>query len=152
LHPIAATFSSLAIIFLLIERALSMKDSLTFGYSICSPLALVFAFIAWIIDLVLFNIVRHSIKHRGPVGSTAKYGNAIWMTLGAVVSLLVAYVMMRLRTRFDYGDAATEGSTWRQVRFHRYHGENLYGCIWRQVRFHRYRGENLYVEYVKDQM
>ena len=53
-------------------------------------LAFVVTLVAWVIDMVLWGIARTRIRDLDAVSGvslTAQYGNANWMTLGAVVAL-----------------------------------------------------------------
>jgi hypothetical protein len=43
---------------------------------------------AWVIDMVLFGIARQRFRE---IGIQAQYGNANWLTLGALVALLMGF-------------------------------------------------------------
>lgn len=51
-------------------------------------LALLTTFVAWVIDMILFGIGR---QRYHDAGDFAQYGNANWLTLGALVALLLAF-------------------------------------------------------------
>ena len=51
-------------------------------------LALLTTFVAWVIDMILFGIGR---ERYHDAGDAAQYGNANWLTLGALVALLLAF-------------------------------------------------------------
>lgn len=53
-----------------------------------SSLATLVTLVAFVIDMVLFGIVRNRLRKEG---ITAAYGNANWLTLGALVALLVGF-------------------------------------------------------------
>ena len=59
--------------------------------AIASLLAFLVTLVVWIIDMVLFGIVRDRIRDAANTDDAAQYGNANWMTLGALVSLALAF-------------------------------------------------------------
>jgi hypothetical protein len=54
--------------------------------ALSSALAALVTFIAFVLDIALFSIARHEFRK---FGWSSQYGNAMWMTLGALVALLV---------------------------------------------------------------
>ena len=56
--------------------------------TLLAGLALLVTFVAWVIDLILFGIGRQRYRNEG---EKAQYGNANWLTLGALVALLLAF-------------------------------------------------------------
>ncbi|KAF8487596.1 hypothetical protein JB92DRAFT_3021748 [Gautieria morchelliformis] len=96
LHPIAAGLSALAVLFGLCGAAYSRAGTIFMAFA--ASLATTVTLVAWIIDMVLWSIFRNSIRSAvaqsqvaQAVGNTsAQYGNAIWLTLGALVALLLA--------------------------------------------------------------
>ena len=56
--------------------------------TIMSVLAFLVTLVAWVIDMILWGIVRDRIRDQGV---SAQYGNANWLTLGAMVSLFLAF-------------------------------------------------------------
>ena len=45
-------------------------------------------FVAWVIDMILFGIARQRYRNDGDI---AQYGNANWLTLGALIALLLGF-------------------------------------------------------------
>ena len=56
--------------------------------TLLSGLALLATFIVFIIDMILFGIARQRYRNAGQI---AQYGNANWLTLGALVALLLGF-------------------------------------------------------------
>ena len=67
-------------------------------------LALITIFVVWVIDMVLFGIARQQYRNGF---TSAQYGNANWLTLGAFIALLLGFctsacgVFGRYRRRRD---------------------------------------------------
>jgi hypothetical protein len=57
--------------------------------ALIAGLAFLTCFVAWVIDMILFGIARQRYRDEG---TWAQYGNATWLTLGALVALLLAFV------------------------------------------------------------
>ena len=57
--------------------------------SLVSGLALVTTLVVWIIEMVLFGIARHRSRDRG---LDVTWGNANWLVLGALVSLVLGFI------------------------------------------------------------
>jgi hypothetical protein len=53
-----------------------------------SSFAALVTLVAWIIDMVLWSIARHEFRK---AGWSSQYGNAVWLTLGALAALLLAF-------------------------------------------------------------
>lgn len=76
--------------------------------AITSLLAFLATLIAWVIDMVLWGIVRNRIRDIEGTHSAAQYGNANWLTLGALVALALAFCagicgsFGRYRSRREY--------------------------------------------------
>ncbi|EKM74943.1 hypothetical protein AGABI1DRAFT_103194 [Agaricus bisporus var. burnettii JB137-S8] len=83
LHPIVAGMSGLAFIL-----GLSHARIGTVFMALVAGLAALVTFVVWVIDLVLFGIARHHFRDDGQL---AQYGNANWLTLGALVALLLGF-------------------------------------------------------------
>ena len=60
----------------------------TIMMSVFSALANLTALVVFVIDMVLWGIARNRLRG---LGLTAQYGNANWLTLGAVVALACGY-------------------------------------------------------------
>lgn len=58
--------------------------------SLLSALATIFTFIAWVCSMVLFGIARNHVRDNVP-GATASYGNANWIAVAALASLLIGF-------------------------------------------------------------
>ncbi|KAF8971176.1 hypothetical protein BDZ97DRAFT_1651645 [Flammula alnicola] len=85
LHPIAAGLSGFAFffgIFGLFRRFGTVMMTLLAG------LAMLTTFVVWVIDMILFGIARQRYRDDG---QRAQYGNANWLTLGALVALLLGF-------------------------------------------------------------
>ncbi|KAF8487591.1 pali-domain-containing protein [Gautieria morchelliformis] len=90
LHPLAAGLSALAVLFGLCGAAYSRAGTILMTFA--ATLATIITLIAWIIDMVLWSAFRSRIRAEvQAVGSpSAQYGNAIWLTLVALLALLLA--------------------------------------------------------------
>jgi hypothetical protein len=86
LHPIAAGLAGLAFLFGLCGASYQRVGTIVM--SLFSGLAAVLTLVVWIIDMVLFGIVRSRYRDGGV---TAQYGNANWLTLGALVALVIGF-------------------------------------------------------------
>ncbi|KAH0589634.1 hypothetical protein J132_09219 [Termitomyces sp. J132] len=102
LHPIAAGLSGIAFIFGLCGAAYHRVGTILM--SLFAGLATLVTLVAFILDMVLFGITRNRIRD---AGIPAQYGNANWLTLGALVALLIGFcasacgVFGRYRRRKD---------------------------------------------------
>jgi hypothetical protein len=85
LHPIAAGLSGLAVLFGIYGAAYHRTG--TVFMTVLASLATVVTLFVFVIDLALFGIVRRRFRNEGV---PAQYGNATWITLGALVALLMA--------------------------------------------------------------
>ncbi|KIJ26114.1 hypothetical protein M422DRAFT_38353 [Sphaerobolus stellatus SS14] len=86
LHPVAAGLAGLAVLFGLCGAAYSRIG--TIFMTLTSTLALLVTLVVWIIDMVLWGIARDRFRD---VGAKARYGNANWLTLGALIALILAF-------------------------------------------------------------
>ncbi|TFK44197.1 pali-domain-containing protein [Crucibulum laeve] len=86
LHPIAAGLSGLAFLFGLCGA--SYHRAGTILMTLLAGLATLATLLAWVIDMVLFGITRN--RYRGD-NIPAQYGNANWLTLGALVALMLGF-------------------------------------------------------------
>jgi SUR7/PalI family len=86
LHPIAAGLSGLAVLFGLCGAEYHRSGTVLMALS--SSLAALVTLVAFVLDLVLFSIARHEFRK---FGWPSHYGNAIWMTLGALVALALGF-------------------------------------------------------------
>jgi len=89
LHPIAAGLSGIAFIFGLCGAAYHRVGTILMA--ITAGLAFIITLIAWVLDMALWGIVRDRIRDSEGTKSAAQYGNANWITLGAVVALAFAF-------------------------------------------------------------
>jgi len=87
LHPVAAGLSFLAVMFGLCGT-LTYNRIGTILMTVCATLALLATIVVFAIDMILFNIFRNRIESDGS-NNTASLGNANWITLAALVSLLL---------------------------------------------------------------
>lgn len=60
----------------------------TIVMALLAGLALLTCFVAWVIDMILFGIARQRYRDEG---LWAQYGNANWLTLGALTALIGAF-------------------------------------------------------------
>ena len=60
----------------------------TIFMTLLAGLALLATFVVWVIDMILFGIARQRYRDAGDI---AQYGNANWLTLGALVALLLGF-------------------------------------------------------------
>lgn len=86
LHPIAAGLSGLAVLFGLCGA--SYHRSGTVFMSLIAGLAFLCTLVVWVIDMVLWGIARNVLRANGV---SAQYGNANWLTLGALVALFIGF-------------------------------------------------------------
>jgi len=87
LHPVAAALSFVAVVFGACG-AFSYSRLGTIMMTLVSSLALFVTVIAFSIDMILWNIVRNQIRSDNSA-NTAKLGNANWLTLGALIALVM---------------------------------------------------------------
>ncbi|KAF5351853.1 hypothetical protein D9756_007729 [Leucocoprinus leucothites] len=87
LHPIAAGLSGIAFLFGLCGTAARTRVGTVF-MTLTAGLAALTTLVAWIIDMVLFGIARTRFRDEG---LPAQYGNANWLTLGALIALLLGF-------------------------------------------------------------
>jgi len=87
LHPIAAGLAGIAFLFGLCGFSARTRFGAVF-MALTAGLAALTTFVVWVIDMVLFGIARS--RYRGD-GQVAQYGNANWLTLGALVALLLGF-------------------------------------------------------------
>ncbi|KAF8800271.1 pali-domain-containing protein [Phlegmacium glaucopus] len=86
LHPIAAGLAGFAFFFGICGTANFRIGTVIM--TLLAGLALLITFVAWVIDMILFGIGRQRYRNEG---EKAQYGNANWLTLGALVALLLAF-------------------------------------------------------------
>ncbi|KAG9031608.1 hypothetical protein FS837_002941 [Tulasnella sp. UAMH 9824] len=84
LHPIAAGFAFIAVIFGLCGAASHRVGTIIM--SVAALLATIITLVVWVIDMVLFGITRNKLRDQG---YPAQYGNANWLVLGAFIALLL---------------------------------------------------------------
>ncbi|KAJ7287561.1 pali-domain-containing protein [Mycena rebaudengoi] len=87
LHPIAAGLAGLA--FLCGVCGAFYHRAGTVVMVLLVSIATVVCLLAFLFDMVLFGIARRAFQHQGITAS--RYGNACWLTLGALTSLLLAF-------------------------------------------------------------
>jgi len=56
--------------------------------ALTAGLAALATLVAWVIDMILFGIARQRFREAGQL---AQYGNANWLTLGALVALMLGF-------------------------------------------------------------
>jgi hypothetical protein len=86
LHPIAAGLSGIAVLFGLCGSEYHRSGTVLMALS--SSLAALITLIAFILDMALFSIARHEFRK---FGWSAQYGNALWLTLGALAALSLGF-------------------------------------------------------------
>jgi len=86
LHPIAAGFALVAVLFGLCGAASHRVG--TIFMAIAASLAAIATLVVWVIDMVLFGITRNRLRDQG---YPAQYGNANWLTLGALLALMIGF-------------------------------------------------------------
>jgi len=89
LHPMAAVFALFAAIFGFCGAGYSRIGTILMSLS--AALATLITLIIWVIDMAFWGVVRNRIRQYGPTGTSAQYGNANWLTLGAVFALLLGF-------------------------------------------------------------
>jgi hypothetical protein len=94
LHPIAC---GLAFIALILSFIMARPTSGTTRFSslmtlLASLLAAVLTTAIFVIDVVLVAVVRHHVRDQSDNNVTAKYGNGVWMVLGAMIALWLAII------------------------------------------------------------
>ena len=102
LHPIAAGLAGLAFLFGLCGASYHRVGTILM--SLLSGLAGIITLAVWVLDMAFFGIARHHYRsHNIP----AQYGNANWLTLGALIALVLGFcasacgVFGRYRRRKD---------------------------------------------------
>jgi len=88
LHPIGAALAGLAVLFGICGAAYHRVGTILMA--LAALLAFLVTLVAWVIDMVLFGIERNRIRHPG---ISAQYGNANWLTLGALVALALSFCL-----------------------------------------------------------
>ncbi|EPQ57447.1 pali-domain-containing protein [Gloeophyllum trabeum ATCC 11539] len=88
LHPIAAGLAGIAFLFGLCGAGYHRAG--TVFMSLIAALAMLTTLVAWVLDMVLFGIARDRFRD---AGVNAQFGNALWLTLGALVSLFIGFVL-----------------------------------------------------------
>ncbi|TDL21552.1 pali-domain-containing protein [Rickenella mellea] len=87
LHPIAAGLSGLAVLFGICGA--SYHRAGTILMSVAASLAFLITLIIWVIDMIMFGIAKN--RYNGNGGHAAQYGNANWLTLGALIALALGF-------------------------------------------------------------
>ena len=83
---LAAGLSGLAVLFGLCGFAYHRSG--TVFMTLVSALALLVTLIAWVIEMVLFGVARDHMRDRG---IDARWGNANWLVLGALIALFLGF-------------------------------------------------------------
>jgi len=86
LHPIAAGLAGFGFFFGIAGSANYRIGTIIM--TLLAGLAMLTTFVAWVIDMILFGIGRQRYRD---AGEKAQYGNANWLTLGALVALLLSF-------------------------------------------------------------
>ncbi|KAF8232195.1 pali-domain-containing protein [Tricholoma matsutake] len=84
LHPIGAGLSGLAFLFGLCGAGYHRVG--TIFMTLLSGLAGIITLAAFVVDMVLFGLARHRYRN---FNIPAQYGNANWLTLGALIALVL---------------------------------------------------------------
>jgi hypothetical protein len=104
LHPIAAAFAAFALLFALCGNLVAGLMA-----SVASGIAFFVALVAFIVDLGIF-VTAHRRANRTDNIAKVEYGNAIWLTLAAVLLLFLASFTVccahHRRRRARHADAA----------------------------------------------
>lgn len=102
LHPIAAGLAGLALLFGLCGASYHRVGTILM--TLLSGIAGLLTLVVWVIDMALFGIVARRYRSQG---IPAQYGNANWLTVGALVALILGFcasacgVFGRYRRRKD---------------------------------------------------
>ncbi|TFK54338.1 pali-domain-containing protein [Heliocybe sulcata] len=88
LHPIAAGLAGIAFLFGLCGAGYHRAG--TVFMSLLAALAMLTTLVAWVLDMVLFGIAHHRFRE---AGVDVHWGNALWLTLGALVSLFIGFIL-----------------------------------------------------------
>lgn len=98
--PSAAGLSGLSVLFGLCGAAYHRAG--TVFMTLLSALAFLVTLVAWVIEMVLFGVARNHLRDRG---IDAKWGNANWIVLGALVALFLAFFASLCGSfgRYSYG-------------------------------------------------
>ena len=91
LHPIAAGLAGIAVLFGLCGAAYHRSGTILMA--IAALLAFLVTLVVWVIDMALFGIVRHHVRSETGSDASAQYGNANWLTLGALVALALSFCL-----------------------------------------------------------
>ncbi|OWZ52006.1 hypothetical protein J007_02060 [Cryptococcus neoformans] len=86
LHPIAGFLALLALVFGLLGACAASRVATIF-MALCSALGLIVTLVVFVIDMVLWNIVKN---HARDGGVQATLGNANWFTVAALASLFLS--------------------------------------------------------------
>ncbi|KAF8893402.1 actin cortical patch SUR7/pH-response regulator pali [Infundibulicybe gibba] len=86
ISPTAAALSGLAVLFGICGASYHRVGTILM--TLLSGLATIITLVIFIIDMVLFGIARNRFRDQGV---PAQYGNANWLTLGALVALLLGF-------------------------------------------------------------
>ncbi|BGP31106.1 hypothetical protein JCM10296v2_002870 [Rhodotorula toruloides] len=87
LHPIAAGFSAISVVLGLLAHTHGFAGT---AFTTCfASFAATFSLVAFIFDIVVFVIAKSRIQSSA-VGGSARLGNAIWMTLTAMILLALS--------------------------------------------------------------
>ncbi|TDL21147.1 pali-domain-containing protein [Rickenella mellea] len=124
LHPIAASVSFLGFISL-IPQYFTVSTFTSVNQALWTFLAFILTLASWLIDIILFTIVRRAIRdHGGDI--TAGFGNAIWLALAAVAAQFIAYGLIRSHR---FGKVCSSGTgdmgdnLWRESQLRKYSPE-----------------------------
>ena len=86
LHPIAAGLAGLAVLFGVCGAGYHRAGTILMSWA--AGLATLVTTVVWIVDMVLWGIARDRFRDHG---AQAQYGNANWLTLGALIALFLAF-------------------------------------------------------------
>lgn len=86
LYPVAAGLTGLAVLFGLCGACYHRAG--TVFMTLLSALATLVTIVVWVISMILFSVAKHHVNDNSGV---AKYGNANWIALGALGSLLIGF-------------------------------------------------------------
>ncbi|KAI0302543.1 hypothetical protein BC826DRAFT_984895 [Russula brevipes] len=104
-HPIAAGLSGLAVLFGISSALFHRKGPILMA--LFSSLATLFTFLAFVLDLALFIIARNEFLKSG---WSAQYGNAMWLTMGALAVLALGFYFSTLDVVRSYNGIPVSSS------------------------------------------
>ncbi|KAF7966280.1 hypothetical protein HWV62_39243 [Athelia sp. TMB] len=87
LYPVAAGLAGLAVLFGLCGACYHRAG--TVFMSLLAALATLVTIVVWVISMILFSVAKSHVNDH--TSGSAKYGNANWIALGGLASLLIGF-------------------------------------------------------------